>query len=64
MDNFYIVGEQYKHLGYPNWVFTCIGENSTHVKFQMGDGMHYYVPKGTRHKFMYKRVNLKCNQES
>jgi hypothetical protein len=55
MNEFYQIGETYRHLSYPKKEFLCIEENSTHVIFQV-ENMLYLVPKSTRHMFMYKKV--------
>lgn len=53
MDNFYIIGDYYKHISYSE-VLECTGITNTHVILQ-GKVTSYYFPKNKRHIWIYKK---------
>jgi hypothetical protein len=53
MDNFYIVGDHYKHISYSE-VLQCTGFTETHVILQ-GAFTTYLFPKDKRHTWIYKK---------
>jgi hypothetical protein len=54
-DPFYVLGQQYKLIGYKD-PLTIIGFNDLYVIFEWMGGLKYHVIKAKRHIHMYKRI--------
>ena len=55
MDEFYVVGEKYRLLGYKEDL-TLVSVDDTYAKFTWFNGLKYNVLHSKRHPHMYKKV--------
>jgi hypothetical protein len=59
-DPFWIIGKEYKHVGYPKMIFTLKEFTETHCVFDVSEGFQVLVPKEWRHPWMYNRIIMGC----
>ena len=56
-DPFYVLGQQYRLLGYKD-PLTIVGFDDKYVHFEWMGGLKYWVMKNKRHIHMYKKITL------